>query len=106
MKAEEIKQKVASFFDNNKSTLALNFEIKNCENSQEKFIEVTQKGIKLGSKIHLFVLNFEQSDENQDRLLNRYTAGIFHSNWLVQNFSQSENAWQAVKLFRFVREWK
>lgn len=38
--------------------------------------------------------------------MNHYTAGIYHSNWLVQNLSQGQNKNSTIRLFRLVREWK
>lgn len=46
------------------------------------------------------------SDFSAEEKISRATAGIFHSNWLVDIFNQSSNAWQTVKLFRLVRVWK
>lgn len=56
------------------------------------------------SSIRVFVSSSKVYQE--DQRITRASAGIFHSNWLVETYNQSPNAWQTVKLFRMVRVWK
>ena len=90
--------------------LKLELKVKTCPSSKVTYLEVKDPDIDnpvtLKAKMRLFVIHFNEEVNDQEKPLNRYTSGIYHSNWLVQNFSQSENAWQAMKLFRFVREWR
>lgn len=54
--------------------------------------------------IRVFVSSSKMFQEDQQ--ISKVSAGIFHTNWLVETYNQSPNAWQTVKLFRMVRVWK
>ena len=38
--------------------------------------------------------------------ISHYTAGIYHSNWLVQNLSSAQNNPNVIRLLRLIRQWK
>jgi hypothetical protein len=45
-----------------------------------------------------------KSDE--DGPFNRSSASVLHSNWMINQWNQSQQAWQAVKFFRLIRIWR
>ena len=56
------------------------------------------------NKIKVFIMSLGGAGNNT-RTMNHYTAGIYHSNWLVTNL-QGQNNPSTIRLFRLVREWK
>lgn len=56
------------------------------------------------NKVRVFLMSL--GSQSGTRLMNHYTAGIYHSNWLVQNLTQGSNNLSTIRLFRLVREWK
>jgi hypothetical protein len=74
------------------------------EVSKEDKETVFFSSLTTNSRVRLVSIQLLQ--ENGEYKINRYSASIFHSNWLIQNFNKSSSAWQVVKLFRLIRVWK
>jgi hypothetical protein len=74
------------------------------EVSKEDKDTVFFSSLNTSAKVRLVSIQLVQ--ENGETKINRYSASIFHSNWLIENFNKSESAWQVVKLFRLIRVWK
>ena len=68
----------------------------------EEYIQFrTSDGV---NKVRVFLMSL--GNQSGARIMNHYTAGIYHSNWLVQNLTQGSNNLSTIRLFRLAREWK
>ena len=57
------------------------------------------------SKVRVFLMSLG-NHHSSSKIMNHYTAGIYHSNWLVQNLANGSNNLSTIRLFRLAREWK
>lgn len=73
----------------------------------DEHVLIRQQKDKDTFSMRLYLVKLPKGEaENETKPLNRYTVGIYHSNWLVNNFSQSQNSNLVVKLLRLLREWR
>jgi hypothetical protein len=75
-----------------------------CEKSpaDPKTLVITDSITKATVRLFTMTSDIFQSDSN----ITRASAAIFHSNWLINLYNQTQNAWQTIKLFRIIRIWK
>lgn len=78
------------------------YEIEKDPLNQEDYVMF--KHISNVNKVKVFIMSLG-GNNNNTRTMNHYTAGIYHSNWLVTNL-QGQNNPSTIRLFRLVREWK
>jgi hypothetical protein len=84
--------------DDTTSEKKLAHTAKNSCDNQGEYLVVSYQGRR--PRLHLYMLDLssttniktEQEDPKSDKgVINSFTAGIFHNNWLIQNFSYTEH---------------
>lgn len=103
-------EEIVSLFDMKKnsqdcpSPLFFNFSITAERDplNQEEYLLLKNNNNLNTIRVFLMKLN----NQTGTKLVSHYTAGIYHSNWLVQNLSSAQNNPNVIRLLRLIRSWK
>lgn len=101
MSAITLKHKLDSLFQENSNRNLQNFS---CELSSTDNKSLIIKDSVSQAAVKILVMTAEMFQN--DSTINRASASIYHSNWLITLYNQTQNAWQTIKLFRIIRVWK
>lgn len=99
--AQAIKLKLDAIFEDKSRADFQHFACETVDNDDSTLLV---KDTWSSAAVRLFVMTSDMFQS--DTKINRASAAIYHSNWLINLYNQTQNAWQTIKLFRIIRIWK